>query len=142
MLSSMLRTLTSGWCGSQSAPCVGGAQHRRAVLGNDAVGGRPSLWAWHGHSFAVRRLPEAGLPDPRLGADLDRLPGTAEGRRVGKVEVADVLDGHAREDCRRGDVDALGHLGMAVPEKLHAEKPAAAAVTGEPHRDAVAARVV
>src|ERR1019366_5432210 len=61
---------------------------------------------------------------------------------VGQVEVADGIGGHVVEDRGGGDVDALGDLGVPVPEQLHAQQLPGAAVAGEPHGDAVAAGVV
>src|SRR6266851_4795753 len=81
----------------------------------------------------------ACLPDPGLGTHLDRFPGTAEGRGIGQVEVADGIDGHTVKDGGRGDVDPLGDLGVAVAEELDAEQPPGTAVAGEPHPDPVAA---
>ena len=58
--------------------------------------------------------------NPRLGAHLHGVPGAPERRRVGEVEVAHVVDGHLVEDGGGGDVDPLGHLGVAVAEELDA----------------------
>ena len=46
------------------------------------------------------------------------------------------------EDGGGGDVDALGDLGVAVAEQLHAKQPPGGPVAGVPHGDAVAAGVV
>ena len=64
-----------------------------------------------------------GGPGPGLGAHLDRFPGAAQRRGVGQVQVADRVDGHVVEDRGGGDVDALGDLGVPVPEQLQAEQP-------------------
>src|SRR5579875_732772 len=79
---------------------------------------------------------------PGLGAGLDGVPGAAERRGVGQVQVADGVDGHAVVDGGGGDVDPLGDLGVLVAEQLHAEQPAGGPVAGEPHGDAVAAGIV
>src|SRR5271166_1615940 len=78
-----------------------------------------------------------GSPDPGLGAELDRVPGAAERRGVGQVQVADRLDGHGVEDRGGGHVDPLGDLGGPVLEQLHAQQAAARPVASEPHVDAV-----
>jgi hypothetical protein len=64
------------------------------------------------------------MPGRRPG----RRPTGPERRGVGKVQVADLINGHAVEDRRGGDVDPLGDLGVAVAEKLDAEQPAGPAV--------------
>src|SRR5450756_2503071 len=83
-----------------------------------------------------------GVPDPVLGTDLDRVPRAAQGRGVGQVEVADLIDGHAVEDRGGGDVDPLGDLRVLVAEQLDAEEAAGGPVAGVPHVDAVAAGIV
>src|SRR3984957_16439313 len=87
-------------------------------------------------------LSGGGPAGPGLGAGLDGVPGGAEGRGVGQVEVADPVDDHAVVDGGSGDVDALGDLGVLVAEELDAEESAGALVAGKPHVDAVAAGVV
>jgi len=82
------------------------------------------------------------LPDPRLGPSLHGVPRAPERRGVGQVEVAHGVDRHPVEDGGSGDVDPLGHLGIAVTEELDAEEPARRAVTGVAHPDPLAARVV
>jgi AcrR family transcriptional regulator len=57
-----------------------------------------------------------GGPEPGLGTHLDCVPGAAERRGVGQVQVADCVDGHVVEDGGGGDVDPLGDLGVPVPE--------------------------
>ena len=79
---------------------------------------------------------------PGLGTHLHRVPRTAERRCVGEVEFAHGVDGHLVEDGGGRNVDALGHLGVFVPEELEAEEPAGPAVARVAHADAVAARVV
>ena len=64
-----------------------------------------------------------GGPNPGLGAHLDRFPRAAQRRGVGQVQVADRIDGHAVEDRGRGDVDALGDLGVLMSEQLQAQQP-------------------
>jgi hypothetical protein len=81
------------------------------------VGPLPVVVGWHWFPFAARAgsgLP--GVPAPGLGADLDSVPGGAERRGVGQVEVAHLVDGHAVKDRGGGDVDPLGDLGVLVPE--------------------------
>ena len=79
---------------------------------------------------------------PGLGGHLDGVPGAAQRRGVGQVQVADRLDGHAVVDGGGGDVDALGDLGVLVAEQLHAEQPPGGAVAGDADGDAAAAGVV
>src|SRR6202020_2576087 len=81
-------------------------------------------------------------PGPGLGAHLDGVPGAAERRGGGQVEGAEAVDGHGVVDGGGGDVDALGDLGVAVAEQLHAEQPPGGLVAGDAHGDAVAAGVV
>src|SRR4029077_12160460 len=83
-----------------------------------------------------------GLADPGLGGHLDGVPGAAQRRGVGQVQVADGVDGHAVVDAGGGDVGALGDLGVLVAEYLHAEQPAGGPVPGDADGDAVAAGVV
>ena len=74
---------------------------------------------------------------PRPGS----RPKGAERRRVGQVEVGDLLDRHAVVDRGGGDVDAFGDLGAEVAEELQTEQ-SAVAVGGVAHLDRVAAGVV
>src|SRR5579862_4577136 len=89
-----------------------------------------------------RRMSGVDVPGPGLGAGLDGVPGAAQRRGVGQVQVAERLDAHAVEDRGGRDVDPLGDLGVLVAEQLHAEQPSGGPVAGEQHRDAVAAGVV
>ena len=93
-------------------------------------------------ALARSGLGSSGGPDPGLGAHLDRVPRAAQRRGVGQVQVADRIDGHAVEDGGGRDVDALGDLGVLMPEQLQAQQPPGSAVAGDPHGDAVAAGVV
>ncbi len=79
------------------------------------------------HSWAAVWIASQGLPS---------------GGRVGEVEVADRLDGHAVEDGRRADVDPLGDLGVPVSEELEVEQATRCPVADETHEDAVASGVV
>src|SRR6185437_1657868 len=83
-----------------------------------------------------------GLADPGLGGDLDGVPGAAQRRGVGQVQVADGVDGHAVVDRGGGNVGAIGDLGVLVAEQLHAEQPPGGPVAGDADGDAVAAGVV
>jgi len=94
------------------------------------------------NTLRMERLTGPGLTDPGLSGHLDGVPGTAQRRGVGQVQVADLIDGHAVEDRRRGDVDPLGDLGVLVAEQLHAQEPAGGAVAGDAQGDPVAARIV
>jgi hypothetical protein len=71
------------------------------------------------------------MPDPSLSTHLDGVPGAAQRRGVGQVEVADGVGGHAVEDGGGGDVDAFGDFGVPVAEQLDAEEPAGGLVAGE-----------
>src|ERR1019366_5250911 len=71
-----------------------------------------------GAAASVRR---AHLPDPGLRTSLDGIPVAAERRGIGEIEVTHGIDRHTVEDRRRGDVDALGDLAVAVAEELHPE---------------------
>ena len=64
------------------------------------------------------------LAGPGLGGDLDGVPGGSEGRGVGEVELAEVLDAHAVEQGGGEGVDALGGLGGAGADELGAEQGA------------------
>jgi hypothetical protein len=79
---------------------------------------------------------------PGLGACLDRVPGGAQRRGAGQVEVADLINGQAAVDGGGGDVDPLGDLGVLMAEQLDTKETAGGAVTGNPQVDAIAARVI
>ena len=55
---------------------------------------------------------------------LDGVPGRAERRCVGEVEVGDRVDGHVVVDRGGGHVDAFGDLAAEVADELDAEQPA------------------
>src|ERR1035437_6996019 len=81
-------------------------------------------------------------PQPCFCPSLDCIPRAPKRWRVGEVEITHGVDGHLVEERGGGDVDALGHLGMAVTEELDPEETAGLAVTRVAHGDAVAVRVV
>jgi hypothetical protein len=56
-----------------------------------------------------------GGPHPRLGGNLDGIPGRAEGRRVGQVEVIERIDRHGGEQCRGEHIHALGISAPCLP---------------------------
>src|SRR6266540_2473530 len=63
-------------------------------------------------------------------------PGAAKWRRVGQIEVADLLDRGAVGDGGGQNVDALGDLGADVAQQLRAKQPPAAPVAGQARRAA------
>src|SRR5579859_8168702 len=89
-------------------PGLAAATTDAAVSGLAGGGGGGSAWP--------------GLADPGLGRDLDGVPGAAQRRGVGQVQIADLIHGHAVEDSRRGDVGPLGDLGVLMAEQLQAEQ--------------------
>ena len=58
------------------------------------------------------------LGHPCLRGDLDGVPGRAQRRCVGEVEVIDVGHVHAVEERGGVGVDPLGGLGGQVPDEL------------------------
>jgi hypothetical protein len=66
-----------------------------------------------------------------LRGGLDRVPGCAEGRGVGQVELADLLDGHGVEQGGGVDVDAFGGFGASGADELSAEELARSGVAGD-----------
>src|ERR1700694_1126856 len=80
--------------------------------------------------------------NPGLAPRLQSIPRAAKRWRVGENEVAHRVDGHAVVDRRRGDIDALGDLGMTVAEQLDAEQTGGVAIAREAHGNAMAVRVV
>ena len=65
--------------------------------------------------FSGRLAACCGLADPGLGAGLDGVPGGAERRGVGQVQVADGVDGQA---------GGLAVVHWSVPDPVPASDPA------------------
>ena len=59
---------------------------------------------------------------PNLGGDLDGIPRGSERRRVGQVEVGDLLDGEPAEKGGGVGVDAFGGFGAEPANQLRAEQ--------------------
>src|SRR6516225_8064735 len=79
---------------------------------------------------------------PGLGSPLHDVPWAAQRWRVGQIEVAHLVHGQPSEDRRGGDVDPLGHLGVAVPEELDSQQLTGSTVAGIAGPNAMAAGVV
>jgi len=62
---------------------------------------------------------------------LGGIPGTGEGRRIGKIEVSELVDGHVVVQGGCVDVGAFGDFGAVAPEELGAEEASVALVAGE-----------
>lgn len=80
--------------------------------------------------------------DPSLRGRLHGVPGAAQRRGVGQVEVSEGVDSHAVVQGAGVDVHAGGDCGVAVADELGAEQLSAALVAGDRDRDRFGARVV
>src|SRR5579875_2664305 len=85
---------------------------------------------------------ELMLAYPGLCGHLHGVPGGAEWRGVGQVELADLIDAHPVEQGGGVGVDALGSLGAARADELRAEQRAGVGVTGDADGDRLRARVI
>ena len=87
-------------------------------------------------------VPELVVSYPGLGGSLDCVPGCAEGRGVGQVELAHGVDGHVVVYGGGKDVYPFGDLGPKPADELGAEQYARGGVPGDPSRYGVRGRVV
>jgi hypothetical protein len=104
----------------------------------------PQVETWHGVLLCTEvrsGLAWPGIADPGLDGHLDGVPGAAQRRGVGQVQVTDrgnACRGRSRWlRCRRA-----WRSRRPLAEQLHLEGPTGGPVTGDAHRDAVAARIV
>ena len=79
---------------------------------------------------------------PNLGGDLDGIPRGSERRRVGQVEVGDLLDGEPAEKGGGVGVDALGGLGAEAADQLRTEEAPGDGVAGDADADRLRAGIV
>jgi hypothetical protein len=110
------------------------------AISDDENAGAPSAALSH-RAAAIPGLLRC-LTNPHLGPSLHGIPGTAEWWRIGEIEVTHLVNTHFMEDRYRCNVDALGHLSVAMPKELNPQEAACRSVSGVAHRDAMAAGVV
>src|SRR6266851_8262935 len=79
---------------------------------------------------------------PVLRDDLYRIPWTAKRGRVTQVEIVDAVYGHAVEERRGVDVDALGDLGPPRADDLRTEELSRVSIASDAQAQALGTRVV